>query len=129
MAAQTLAVADQSVPLWALPGILATVEFATDPGFHHERVFCWPVVKGQWVTMTPGGDQYVEGMDDWKALWPLRADGRYDEKVVGEVVQFGEAYAPDKMLEILLAGRYISDAECVATGRVRPRVSLHTAIS
>ena len=40
------------------PGVTALVTFEGDPGWHHERLFLWPVTPTSWIVMTADGDVY-----------------------------------------------------------------------
>ena len=49
------------------PGTCLFVTFASDPGWHHERVVLYLPGPSAYVIISPDGDEYVEPEDWWSS--------------------------------------------------------------
>ena len=90
--------------------------FSTDPGWHHERILCWPVSRTRWVILTGDGDLYDESLKDY-AEWMIMSisGGSYPVGVV-DVVAFETVPERSQLYKFIKTGSAEAKRICAAEG-------------
>ena len=97
------------------------VSYGEDPGWHHERLVCYPLGadRQRAVVLTPDGDMYEESVDDWDSVSVCNWATRYDD-AVNQVVAFSTPLSDAEVLRHVKEGRRLALSTIRAEGQGDP---------